>query len=46
MSANDPKETLAALRAAGFTVRQVNSSIYVMDPDDFEVQVQAPETTI
>ena len=44
MHAGDPKATLDALTAAGFRVRQAGSTVFVMDPDGFEVQVQAPST--
>jgi catechol 2,3-dioxygenase-like lactoylglutathione lyase family enzyme len=44
MHPKDPKATAARLTAAGFKARQAASSVYVMDPDGFEVEVQAPNT--
>jgi catechol 2,3-dioxygenase-like lactoylglutathione lyase family enzyme len=44
MHPTNPAKTVAGLEAAGFTVRQAGHSVYVMDPDQFEVQVQAPNT--
>jgi catechol 2,3-dioxygenase-like lactoylglutathione lyase family enzyme len=44
MHATNPSKTAAALEASGFKVRQAGHSLYVMDPDQFEVQIQAPNT--
>jgi catechol 2,3-dioxygenase-like lactoylglutathione lyase family enzyme len=45
MDPKDPKATLAKLTAAGYKARQVLNTVFVMDPDGFEVQVQAPSTS-
>ncbi len=42
MSARDPKTTRAKLEKAGLKVRQVDAALYVMGPDDFEVELVAP----
>lgn len=42
MSAKDPKATRAALERAGLKVRQVDAALYVMGPDDLEIELVAP----
>ncbi len=42
MSPKDPKATRATLEKAGLKVRQVESALYVMAPDDLEVELVAP----
>jgi len=42
MSARDPKAMLARLEKGGMKVRQVESSLYVQAPDEFEVELVAP----
>lgn len=44
MDLKNPKRMLDKLTADGFKARMSGHSIYVMDPDGFEVQVQAPST--
>ena len=41
MSPKDPKATRATLEKAGLKVRQVNAALYVMAPDDLEVELVA-----
>ena len=42
MSPKDPKATRATLEKAGLKVRQVDAALYVMAPDDLEVELVAP----
>lgn len=42
MSPKDPKPSRAMLEKAGLKVRQVDSALYVMAPDDLEVELVAP----
>lgn len=42
MSAKDPKATRASVEKAGLKVRQVDAALYVMAPDDLEVELVAP----
>ena len=42
MSPKDPKATRALLEKAGLKVRQVDAALYVMAPDDLEVELVAP----
>ena len=42
MSPKDPKATRATLEKAGLKVRQVDAALYVMAPDDLEVELIAP----
>ncbi len=45
MDPRSPKKTLDKLTLDGFRARMTGHSVYVMDPDGFEVQVQAPATS-
>jgi len=45
MHPTNPDATLRKLTAEGFEARLTGHSVYVMDPDGFEVQIQAPSTT-
>lgn len=45
MHPTDLKATLAKLTSAGFRARQAGNTVLVMDPDGYEVQMQAPTTT-
>lgn len=45
MHRTNPEATLKKLTADGFKARLTGHSVYVMDPDGFEVQVQAPSTS-
>ena len=42
MSPRDPKATRARLEKRGLKVRQVGPALYVMGPDDYEVELIAP----
>ena len=42
MSAKDPKATRVSLERAGLKVRQADASLYVMGPDDLEIELVAP----
>ena len=42
MSPRDPRTLRARLEKRGLKVRQVDAALYVMGPDDFEVELIAP----
>ena len=46
MHPRDPKATLGKLTAAGYRARQADHSVYVMDPDRHEVELQAPTASV